>query len=297
MKKLLVIGASGLLGSKLMLYATGRFDAVGTYNPAVDGMNHPSMYSLDIGSKEEVECIFERIQPEIIILTAAMTNLDACEANPALAHIINAKGPEHVAGCCKRLNAKLLQVSSVYVFDGSKKGRYTEEDVPNPISVYAESKLAGERAISSVLSDFIIARPAVMYGWPPIKGKDNFVTTLIDRLRSNQPAKLFDDQYASPTFSDDFARALLDLSLKDSCGILNVSGPDCISRLTCGNIVAKVFNLDASLIVPVSYKTMPLPAKRPANACLDVSKVENLLKRKMVSFEEGVRIMMQQEKS
>ena len=297
MKKILIIGASGLLGSSLMLRASGEFDAVGTYNPAVDGKGYPSLLSLDISSKGEVDRLFEKIRPDRVILTAAVSDLEVCERNPELAKRINVDGPEYVANCCKRLGVKLLHISSVYVFDGEKKGRYVEEDSTNPLSVYAKTKLASEQAVSSILTDCIIARLAVMYGWPPADVRDNFVTMTINRLRAKQPMRLYNDQHTSPALCDDIARALLALSETDYNGILNLSGPDCMSRFGCGKAVADIFGLDGSLISPVSLGSMSLPARRPMNACLDVSKAERILNRNMVAFEDGIKIMKEHEGS
>jgi len=295
MDKLLVIGASGFLGNRIMLYAKGKFKTEGTYNPAFDGAEFAHLHSLDICSKGEVERLLDKIRPDIVMLTAAMSNLDACERNPEIAHKVNVNGPQNVAECCKRIDARLIHISSVYVFDGEKKGRYTEGDAPNPISVYGKTKSASENAVSSILTDFLIARPAVLYGWTSANEKDNFVTTIIKNLRSKRPLKVFDDQRSSPTFSDDLAKALLDLSATDFSGTLNISGPDCLSRAECGSIVAETFGLDGSLLLPVPYASVPLPAKRPRNSCLDVSKAERLLGRRMLPFKDGVRNMRERE--
>ena len=294
---MLVIGASGLLGSRLLAHTGEKYDIVGSCNPAIDGESSPLLENVDIGSKDEVERLFHKIRPEVVILAAAMTNVDACEKNEKLAFRVNALGPEYVAHCTRKMNARLVYVSTDYVFDGEKKGRYTEEDMPNPISIYGASKLAGERAVSSILPEAIIARPAVLYGWNPIRNKDNFVTWVLNRLRNNQPATLFEDQYTSPTFADDLARTLIDLLDTNVSGIWNISGPDCLNRPACGRIIANEFDLDESLIVPVQSETIALPARRPKRTCLDITKVERILKRKMVSFKEGIRMMKQQEES
>jgi dTDP-4-dehydrorhamnose reductase len=140
-KRLLVIGASGLLGSKLMQQAGQKYDASGSYNPQVDGKTAWRLEPLDIGSKDEVERLFEKTRPEIVIQCAAMTNVDACERQPLVANRVNATGPELVARSCKKGGARLVHVSTDYVFDGSKTRKYTEEDVARPISVYGTSKL------------------------------------------------------------------------------------------------------------------------------------------------------------
>ena len=295
MKKLLIIGASGLLGSKLYSQAAGRYDLSGTYNPEVDGKSSLRLEPLDIGSKEEVDRLFGKVRPEVVILTAAMTNVDACERQPLVANRVNATGPELVARSCKKAGARLVHVSTDYVFDGSKMRRYTEEDIPRPISVYGSSKLAGERAVLSTLPEAVVARPAVLYGWNPLEDKENFVTWVLKKLRSGERVTMFEDQWVSPTFADDLARTLLELAERDVKGLWHVSGPDCLDRPTCGRMIAKAWGLDEGLVVPVPSSSVSLPAKRPKYSCLDVSKVERLLGRRMASFEEGLRTMREQE--
>ncbi|MCI0497870.1 MAG: dTDP-4-dehydrorhamnose reductase [Thermoplasmata archaeon] len=294
-RKLLVIGASGLLGSKLMAQAGRTYDAVGTFNPEVDGKDLWRLESLDIGSKEEVDSLFRQTSPEVVILTAAMTNVDACERDQLVANRVNASGPSMVARACKTAGARLVHVSTDYVFDGRKTRRYLESDVPRPISVYGSSKLAGERSVLSAYPAAAVARTAVLYGWNPIEGKENFVTWALKKLRAGEKVTMFSDQHISPTFADDLASALLGIAETGASGVLHASGPDCLDRVECGKLIAEVFGLDKGLVVPVRSDSLSLPARRPAYSCLDVSKVENLLNRKMMTFEAGLRQMKEQE--
>ena len=204
-KKLLIIGASGLLGSKLIVQAGRRYSVVGTYNPFVDGKTQWRLDPLDMGSKDEVDGLFDKVRPDMVILTAAMTNVDACEKDPTTANRVNASGPSLVARACKKHGSRLVHVSTDYVFDGSKTRKYAEDDVPRPISVYGKSKLAGERAVLSTLPGAVVARPAVLYGWNPLENKDNFVTWVLKKLRTGEKATMFQDQRISPTFADDLA--------------------------------------------------------------------------------------------
>ena len=290
-KKLLVIGASGLLGSRLMVQAATKYAVSGSYNPEVDGKSSWRLEPLDIGSKEEVERLFDKARPDIAILCAAMTNVDACETKHLMANRVNATGPELVARSCKKLGVKLIHISTDYVFDGAKMRRYTEEDIPRPLSVYGSSKLAGERAVLSTLPNAVVARPAVLYGWNPLEDKDNFVTWVIKKMRKGEKTTLFEAQWISPTFADDLAKTLLELAERDLKGIWHVSGPDCLDRPTCGRMIAKAFGLDEGLVVPVPSSSVSLPAKRPKYSCLDVTKVEKLLGRKTMSFEDGLKSM------
>jgi dTDP-4-dehydrorhamnose reductase len=294
-KKLLVMGASGLLGSKLMAQAATKYAVSGSYNPEVDGKSSWRLEPLDIGSKEEVERLFDKSRPDIAILCAAMTNVDACETKPLIANRVNATGPELVARSCKKSEVKLIHISTDYVFDGAKMRRYTEEDIPRPLSVYGSSKLAGERAVLSTLPNAVVARPAVLYGWNPLEDKDNFVTWVIKKMRKGEKTTLFEDQWISPTFADDLAKTLLELAERDLKGIWHVSGPDCLDRPTCGRMIAKAFGLDEGLVVPAPSSSVSLPAKRPKYSCLDVTKVEKLLGRKTMSFEDGLKSMKAQE--
>ena len=295
MKKLLVIGASGLLGSKIVECGRIRYDVVGTCNPECDGRSNWRLEPLDMGSKDEVERLFQKVRPESVILTAAMTNVDACEKQPVMATRVNATGPELVARSCKSIGARLVHVSTDYVFDGSKSRKYKEDDLPRPISTYGVSKLAGERAVMSTLPEAAVARTAVLYGWGPLEDKGNFVTWVLRKLRAGEKVTLFQDQQVSPTFADDLADALLALADKDLKGIWHVAGPDCLNRFECGEVIAKVFDQDGKLIVPVTSSSISLPAKRPKNSCLDSSKIEKLLNRKMKSFETGLKRMSEQE--
>ncbi len=294
-KRLLVIGASGLLGSKVYTQAGDEYQVSGSYNPEVDGKSSWRLEPLDIGSKDEVERLFGKTKPDIVILCAAMTNVDACESHPLVANRVNAAGPELVARSCKKAGTRLVHVSTDYVFDGAKTRKYTEEDVPRPISVYGQSKLAGEKAVLRTFPEAVVARPAVLYGWNPLEDKENFVTWVLKKIRGGQKATLFEDQRISPTYADDLARTLLEITARDVRGVWHVSGPECLDRPTCGRLIAKTFGLDESLVVPVPSSSVSLPAKRPRNSCLDISKVERLLGRKTTSFQEGLRLMRETE--
>jgi dTDP-4-dehydrorhamnose reductase len=224
-----------------------------------------------------------------------MTNVDACEKLQVVANRVNASGPALIARACRTRGTRLVHVSTDYVFDGRKNRRYTEKDIPRPLSVYGSSKLAGEMAVLSALPGAAIARTAVLYGWNPIEGKENFVTWSLKKLRAGESVTMFQDQRVSPTFADDLASALLGIAESGAPGVFHVSGPDCLDRVACGKLIANVFGLDEELVMSVSSESLSLPAKRPAHSCLDASKAEKLLNRKMMPFETGLRKMKEQE--
>ena len=295
-EKLLVIGASGLLGSKIMRQARDMYSVIGAYNPDVDGISTWKLEPVDIGSKEEVDKLFENSKPDLVILTAAMTSVDACEKNPTLANRINAAAPGLIARACKESSAHLVHVSTDYVFDGMKSRRYLEADTPRPISVYGASKLAGEQSVLSILPEAAVVRPAVLYGWNPIPDKMNFVTWILKKMRNGEPVILFEDQVVSPTFADDLAIVLLTFADKQVSGVWHASGPDCLDRPSCGRAIAEIFGLDCSLITSVPSSSVSLPARRPKYSCLDITKAESLLGRRTMSFRNGLATMREQEK-
>jgi dTDP-4-dehydrorhamnose reductase len=283
------------LGSKLIAQARGKYSISGTCNVEFDGRSDWHFEDMDIGSKESVEKVFEKVRPELVILAAAMTDIDACEKDPVKANRVNAVGPGLVARACKTHASRLVHVSTDNVFDGQKPAKYREEDVARPFSAYGTTKLAGERAVHSILPGAAVARTAVLYGWNPLTDRGNFVTLVLKKLRAGEKATQFQDQWISPTFADDLARALLELAEKDVSGTWHVAGPDCLDRPGCGRLIAKVFELDEKLIMPVPSSSVSLPVRRPKNSCLDVSKIEKLLIRRMFSFEQGLTRMKEQE--
>lgn len=291
--KLLIIGGSGLLGSKVMKAVSKRFHTIGTYSSHPFEMENCEIVQLDITNKDRTLKLIKEHNPDCVILTSALTNVDRCETHPKEAWRINVEGPKNVSEACKENDVKLIYVSTDYVFDGEKRF-YTEEDEPNPISVYGETKLAGEKAVQNTCDDYAIARVSVLYGWNTVTSKPNFVTWIIDKLKKGEEVKLFTDQYTSPTLADNAAQALLAIFKKDKKGLYHTSGKGCISRFKIGKKIAKIFELDENFIKPITSDKINLPAKRPPQSCLDVSKAEKELGIKLMTVDGGLSEMRRQ---
>ena len=153
----------------------------------------------------EVQKVLSDFSPELVLLPAAMTHVDNCERSPTLAWEVNAEGAMNVALTCRALGAKLLYVSTDYVFNGLKGTKYYEFETPDPVSVYGQTKLEGERVVLDADKHNLVCRVSVLYGWN--RRKDNFVTWMIKEMREGREVKLFDDQYVSPTYAPHCARA------------------------------------------------------------------------------------------
>lgn len=304
LSRLLIIGGSGLLGFKCIEEAAKDFEVFATYNAREMESEHCEFCRLDKTNRDDVFSLTEKIKPDVVIDTAALHNVNHCETHRDEAHRVNVEGTRNVAEACRKIGAKMIFMSTDYVFDG-KKGYYTEEDPPNPLSYYAVTKLEGERAVAAAGTDYAIARPSVIYGWNPSElkglksssGKSmNFVIWALGKLQNGEEISIVTDQYSSPTLADNLAEALLTLAKTDKTGIYHTAGKGCINRFDFTKKIAEIFELDESLIKPVTSNMFKQVAERPLRCCLDVSKAERDLKIKFLTPEEGLKKMKKQRK-
>jgi len=303
--KLLVIGGSGLLGYKVAKMASNEHETFLTYNYRFIQIEGCTALKLDKCDRKAVFELLEKINPDVVIDTAALHNVDYCETHPEGAWKVNVEGTSNVAEACKKVGAKIIFISTDYVFDGTK-GYYTEEDTPNPLSHYAKTKLEAEKIIQSLDVNYIIARPSVIYGWnsnevsglKSSSGKSvNFVVWALQKLEKGEEIKAATDQYSSPTLADNLAEALLVMASSEKQGIYHTAGKDCLNRYEFTLKIAEVFGLDKSLIKPVTSEIFKQVAKRPKKCCLDVSKAEKDFGIRFLTVEEGLKLMKNQKES
>jgi len=303
--KLLVIGGSGLLGYKVAKMASNEHETFLTYNYRSIQIEGCTALKLDKCDRKAVFELLEKIKPDVVIDTAALHNVDYCETHPEEAWKVNVEGTRNVVEACKKVGAKIIFISTDYVFDGTK-GYYTEEDTPNPLSHYAKTKLEAEKIIQSLDVNYIIARPSVIYGWNPNEvsglksssGKSvNFVVWALQKLEKGEEIKAVTNQYSSPTLADNLAEALLVMASSEKQGIYHTAGKDCLNRYEFTLKIAEVFGLDKSLIKPVTSEIFKQVAKRPKKCCLDVSKAEKDFGIRFLTVEEGLKLMKNQKES
>lgn len=304
MKRLAVIGASGLLGQYVVSEALKKgYEVVGTYfsrEPLFD----IEMVKLDIQDREETESVLRSIDPDGVIHTAAMTSVDECERRPDAARKINVEGTWNVARTCKTISSPMIYISTDYVFNGMKESRYRETDIPDPLNTYGRTKLEGEKITLNASPKNMVCRVSVLYGWNRVSPKNNFVTWVIDSLRNSRRILLFEDQKTSPTYAPFCARLLIDLLFSKErrsdtqdggSGIYHTSGRNCIDRYNFGLKIAEVFDLDDSLINRVRSRHLNQSAERPINSCLDVGKIEKELDIRIPSLEDSLESMRKEE--
>ncbi|HUI30801.1 MAG TPA: dTDP-4-dehydrorhamnose reductase [Candidatus Acidoferrales bacterium] len=288
----LVTGANGLLGQKIVEvfkreseYELLSCDLVGNNN---DGQ------TLDITDHQKVMDVVGSYKPSLIINAAAFTNVDLAETEKETAYKINATAVGYLADAANVFNAKLVHISTDYVFDG-KKGEYSEESLPEPISYYGKTKLAGENLVKSKLTDYAIIRTQVLYGFGR-NVKKNFVIWVVEQLTRREKIRVVDDQVGNPTLADELAFAILKVCEKKATGLYHVSGFETISRYEFASKIADVFGLDFSLVKKVKSDELAQPAKRPQNSSFICLKAQTELGINMPPVSDSLYQMKQQMK-
>ncbi|MFH2020860.1 MAG: dTDP-4-dehydrorhamnose reductase [archaeon] len=277
-KKIILLGAGGFLGSKLFSVLKKEFDVVPYY--------FKKSPSLDVTNRDDV---FEKLRDaDIVINASGLTNVDLCETDKKLAYSVNVEGTRNIATACKKNRIKLLHYSTDAVFKGDK-GDYVETDETGPVNYYAKTKLLAEEIIQK-LDDYMIMRVAILYGYNGNGTERSFVIWVINSLKQGKAIRVVSDQIGTPTLIDDIAEATGKLIEKNTKGIYHVSGSQKLSRLDMAKIIANEFGFDKKLITPIKNDDLQLAAPRPLDTSLNIQK---LLKSgiTMHTFEEGIKIM------
>lgn len=304
MQKILITGSNGLLGQKLVyklktdkevsLIATARGE-----NRLVDKQGY-AYESLDITNKDNVQAVFEKHLPDVIINTAAMTNVDACETDKANAWLMNATAVENQVKVLESLKGKhngydphFIHLSTDFIFDGTH-GPLTEEEKPNPLSYYAETKLEAERIVQDSKLRWAMARTVLVYGIVDNMSRSNIVLWVKQNLEQGKTINVVDDQFRTPTLAEDLADGCILIAKKKAEGIFNISGKDFFSILELANKVADYYHLNKSLIKPSKSADIKQPAKRPPKTGFIIDKARKILGYEPHSFEEGIKLMEDQ---
>jgi dTDP-4-dehydrorhamnose reductase len=278
--KLFITGGSGLLGCKIAEIALKKYEVYTGYCHNKPEFGEP--VKCDLAKDTDVEIIY-KITPEVIIHTAALTNVDECETNKELAYKINVEGTKRVAEIANELGTLLVYVSTDYVFSGDN-GMYKEEDEPNPMNYYGHTKLLGEKYCEC------IARPCVIYGAKPASGKVNFALWILKTLRNGEELKIVTDQFITPTLNTNLAMMLLEISERRLKGIFHTAGATRVSRYEFALRIADKLGLDKDLVISSRMEQMKWLAKRPKDSSLDTSKASGYLKEKTLDLDMALEI-------
>lgn len=255
-RRILVTGSRGMLGQELIPYLTAK-------GFTVTGTNSEQLNML-----ETIERITEKIkfhEPEIIINTAAYTNVDGAESDPDIAMAVNKDGTQKLALAAKEVGAILAQVSTDYVFDGLKREPYTTQDRPNPISTYGLSKYYGELMVTELMEEYYVIRTSWLYG---IHGK-NFVQFVLDSARQGREVSITNDQIGSPTWTGSLCHHIEHIITSGRFGTYHASDRGAVSRYDQAQAICKAAGLSTEHIRSVSSDTLNQPANRPDFSALD----------------------------
>lgn len=294
--RILITGASGLLGLNLALEASGEkyhgqhtvFGQVNSHSIRTDAF---TVIPCNLLAPRAVERLLDQTQPDWVIHCAALANLDACEHDPALASEMNTEVPRKLAEHVSKGGARLVHISTDSVFDG-RVGNYTEEDLPNPQGVYARSKFEAEKAVAQADASAIIAR-VTLFGCS-ITGKRSLGEFFFNNLSAGKQAMGFTDVFFCPLLANHLGNLLLAMLEKRLSGLYHVLSSEYLSKYEFGLRIARRFGFDERLIVPVSVEEAGLTAKRSPNLNLRTDKLAQALGAPPPDVDSGIEKFYQQ---
>ena len=298
--KIILTGSNGLLGQKvadlalqnsnIQLYCLSKGE-----DRYLSSASNYHYFNVDLADLAKVDALLNQIQPDAVIHSAAVTNVDFCENNQALCQNINVDSPLAIAQFCAANNCHFTFLSTDFYFDGTKNDLYTETDPAKPLSVYGQSKLDAEAGLLQMegLSHSIL-RTCLVFGLAKALTRSNIALWAIGALKKGDDLKIVNDQFRTPTLAEDLAAAVLEFTLNKVNGVYNVSGPDYVSIIDLVTLVAKVFNLSMDKVQSLSSADLNQPANRPPKTGFDLSKTQQAINYSPRSLEDALKVLRNQ---
>lgn len=284
--RIVITGASGLLGINLLLEAAPHHSIIGVVHHNL--LQNPSvkMIEADLAEKESIFRILDKIRPDYVINCAALAEVDLCEKDHDLAFMLNVDVPRRLAQATRILGVRLIHISTDAVFDGCR-GNYTEADLPNPINFYGRTKLAGENAVFEENSEAVVAR-VNFFGWS-LSGRRSLAEWFFHNLSANHQIKGFLDVHFCPLLVNDLARILLKIIEGRLTGLFHAVSSTCTSKYEFGLSIAREFGFNEDLISPVSVKDAALQAGRSTNLTMSSEKLRGALNQELPTWFQGIK--------
>ena len=299
-KRILITGSNGLLGQKLVELLAGQPDifTIATASgknrlPLTEGYEY---HEMDITDPFQIDSVVELTKPDVIIHTAAMTNVDQCEMEKDQCWKLNVTEVENLILTCRKHNVFLEHLSTDFIFDGTS-GPYKEEDLPNPVSFYGWSKYAAEKLVESSDIRWAITRTILVYGIAHDMSRSNIILWVKKSLEEGKSIKVVTDQFRTPTLAEDLAEGCFLIAKKEATGIFHISGKDFLTPYEMAIMTADYFNLDKSFISPTDASSFTQPARRPPRTGFDLTKSRNILGYEPHTFREGIALLAEQTKN
>ena len=279
-----------MLGSSIVL-AESSHTIAGTYLWKVP--KSKNFIKLDITDMDWIEKVLIDFNPDAIIHTAAMTNVDDCEKDPDYAKLLHVDGTKNILEISKEMGTYFVYISTDSVFDGMK-GNYVEDDKPNPLNTYAKTKYHGEQITLGHKNTVVIRTNIYGYNW---LDKQSIGEWILFSLRDNKKINLFHDVYFCPILVNNLTEILIEICEKRLTGVYHIAGVECVSKLEFGRRIAKIFELNEKLIKPISISELNLLAPRPLKPTLNCSKIQKETETKLLSVNEGLKCFKKLENS
>jgi dTDP-4-dehydrorhamnose reductase len=290
--RILVTGANGLLGQKLVeLISTKNDYLIATAkSKLVIDLPCGEYHSLDITNRNQVESVVQASKPDVIINTAAMTQVDQCETEQDKCWLNNVTAVENLVHACEQTKTHLVQVSTDFIFDGTN-GPLDETAKPNPISFYGKSKLAAEEAVQKSNTDWAILRTVLVYGVTNDMSRSNIVLWVKKSLEEGKTINVVNDQWRTPTLAEDLAMGCYLAATKKVKGIYNISGDNMMTPYDIAIKTADFFGLDKSLIKQTDSTQFKQPAARPPKTGFIIDKAKRELGYQPHRFIDGLEVL------
>lgn len=296
MTKVLVTGANGLLGQKLvkLLAADASIHTVATARqPLYQPVQNAGYAQLDIADKRQVEEVIRSVKPDVVINTAAATQVDWCELHPDECFHINTEAVSYLLKACEKVGSAFIQLSTDFIFDGTR-GPLDETALPNPVNVYGVSKLKAEQLVMNYPLPWCIIRTVLVYGVAKPMTRSNIVLWVKESLEQGKKIQVVTDQLRTPTLAEDLAQGCY-LAIKHrASGLFHISGEEMMSPYDIAIQTARFFSLDETLITPADSHSFRQPAKRPLITGFIINKAKQLLGYKPLPFSKGLGVIRQQ---
>jgi dTDP-4-dehydrorhamnose reductase len=295
--KILITGSNGLLGQKLLHKLRQDFSveliATSKGENRVSNKDCYTYFDLDITDNDAIAKLISREKPQVVINTAAMTNVDLCEDEKQACDALNVEAVRHLADACEKIDSHLIQISTDFIFDG-ENGPYKEEDEPNPLSYYGLSKLKSEQVLQAHSVKWTILRTIIVFGVGEKLIKGNIVLWAKGALEKGDPLNIIDDQFRAPTLAEDLADICILAAKKKAFGVFNASGKDIMSIYEIVERIAKHYGNSIDNLNKISTATLKQKAVRPPKTGFILDKSINELGYNPHSFEESLAIIDEQ---
>ena len=294
--KILVTGGNGLLGQKLSLLLDSKEDVeliATARSPLSIQLKRGAFQPLDITNQDDVNRVLSDVKPDVVINTAAMTQVDHCETEREKCWLSNVTAVEYLVKACEKEKTKLIHVSTDFIFDG-KMGPLKEDAKPNPVNYYGESKLAGEQIVQGSKVDWAILRTVLVFGITSDLSRSNIVLWVKNSLEQGKVINVVNDQWRTPTLAEDLAMGCYLAATKNANGIFHISGEKMMTPYDIAIETAAFFGLDPSLIKATDSTKFKQPAIRPLKTGFDITKAKKELGYTPHTFTEGLAILADQ---